>query len=336
MVSVAQRTRWATDGRAVAGEEPLHHRADGVVAVQRRGRWRRGRRAVRRCAARRPAGPSRSDLPARRCRSAGPSRSPLRSSRPTAVTSCRRRQRTLPARRRSSPSTSRLSTAGSSSPSVATARGHRAEHLRPGQVEQPSHVLRGDVVPRRAQHVGADHVAGVDRLADDRVRCPARAHRQRPARQGCVLRLDGQQVAYGVGRVGVRRTDQPLGGKPPRQHVVEVHRAACHAEPRWTGAGERIDLCARRPSGALPGWTLGCPRRGDPLARRPRARRKAGHCGQVLAGVLSRLRWHGHDHAAQAARTRREPCLQPRRSGAARRHDGLRRVGRTPSTRPAP
>ena len=234
--------------RAVAGEEPLHHRADGVVAVQRRGR---GDAVVEQCVGVLPV-----DQRARADQTFQlgdadqlPESLALEVLAADGGDELPPRQRTLLGQEAQQPVHLAPDHGGILEPQVATARGHRAEHLRPGQVEQPSHVLRGDVVPRRAQHVGADHVAGVDRLADDRVRCPARAHRQRPARQGCVLRLDGQQVAYGVGRVGVRRTDQPLGGKPPRQHVVEVHRGSL---PRRAPVGR----CRRAYQSvrAAPGW----------------------------------------------------------------------------------
>ncbi len=195
-----------------------------------------------------------------------PSRSPLRSSRPMAVTTCRR----VSGPRSASSAEELVDLAaydgGFAQPQVATARGHRAEHLGRGEVEQPPQVLGGDEVPGRAQHVGADHGAGVDRLADRRVsrvdRCASPATSAPAARPG-----PGRPAG---------------GGRRPSRSGYAVPTSPCVASRRSSAASRStghtlpragppaaalvqviVLMCARAArEGALPAWTLGCPCRG--------------------------------------------------------------------------
>jgi hypothetical protein len=71
-------------------------------------------------------------------------------------------------------------------------------------------------MPRRAQDVGSDELAGVECRVDLRVRRRRDALPERPLRPRVVLRLDCDEATNGGSRRRERLSDESLRGQPPR------------------------------------------------------------------------------------------------------------------------
>ncbi len=85
---------------------------------------------------------------------------------------------------------------------------------RPGQLQQPADVGRGDEVPRRPQDVGAQDVAGGEGALHGGVIQSARPQPQCRLGPGVLLRLDSHQPGHDLGRRRERRRRQALVGQP--------------------------------------------------------------------------------------------------------------------------
>lgn len=99
-------------------------------------------------------------------------------------------------------------------------------HARTRQLEEPPGVGGVHEVPRRAQHVRAQDLAGIDRGGHG---CRigsllgGHPHGESPLRGQVLLRLHGHEPPHDLGRGGVGRPTQPLHPQPPAPQLGEVH-----------------------------------------------------------------------------------------------------------------
>ena len=144
----------------------------------------------------------------------------------------------------------------------------RPAHPRCGEVDQPDDVIGGDVVPRRAQHVGPHHAAVIEQPGEI---CTVRRRRPRrhgPRRLRRILRLDREQRPDHLGCSPHMRRDQMLGAEAPACEVTIAEHVSGTAPDDWTwrmhrrrrvatAAGACRDVGLRHglslPQGAWPG-----------------------------------------------------------------------------------